>query len=40
MMPEMDGFGLAERIRAEPEIAATALLMLTSAGRPEDPECR
>ena len=39
MMPEMDGFGLAEHIRAEPEIAATALLMLTSAGRPEDPEC-
>ena len=33
IMPEMDGFDLAERIRGEPGLAATALLMLTS-GRP------
>ena len=36
MMPEMDGFTLAERIRATPELGATPLIMLSSAGRPED----
>jgi CheY-like chemotaxis protein len=36
MMPEMDGFGLAEQIRREPEIAGSRLLLLTSAGQPED----
>ena len=36
MMPEMDGLELARRIRGEPEIACVRLLLLTSAGRPED----
>jgi signal transduction histidine kinase/CheY-like chemotaxis protein len=35
-MPEMDGFELAKQIRAKPEWARTALLMMTSAGKPED----
>ena len=32
----MDGFDLAEQIRREPEIAAVRLLLLTSAGQPDD----
>ncbi len=36
MMPEMDGLGLAAEIRSEPAIARVRLLLLTSAGRPED----
>ena len=36
MMPEMDGFDLAEQIRREPEIAGVRLLLLTSAGQPDD----
>ena len=36
MMPEMDGFDLAARIREEPEIAGVRLLLLTSAGQPDD----
>ncbi len=36
MMPEMDGFDLAAAIRAEPGIAAVRLLLLTSAGLPDD----
>ena len=40
-MPSMDGFRLAELIRAERELAATPLMMLTSAGRRGDGErCR
>jgi signal transduction histidine kinase/DNA-binding response OmpR family regulator len=39
MMPEMDGFTLAERIRQSPELAESRLLMLTSAGLSE-PEAR
>jgi PAS domain S-box-containing protein len=35
-MPEMDGFALAEQIRRSPELAGTTVLMLTSAGQPED----
>jgi signal transduction histidine kinase/CheY-like chemotaxis protein len=31
MMPEMDGFAVAERIRARPEWAGTTLMMLSSA---------
>jgi PAS domain S-box-containing protein len=36
MMPGMDGFDLAEQIRREPDIAAVRLLLLTSAGQPDD----
>ena len=36
MMPGMDGFDLIERIRSEPGIAQVRLLLLTSAGPPED----
>jgi signal transduction histidine kinase/CheY-like chemotaxis protein len=36
MMPGMDGLGLAAKIRHEPAIAGVRLIMLTSAGRPED----
>jgi two-component system, sensor histidine kinase and response regulator len=36
MMPGMDGLGLAAKIRREPAIARVRLLLLTSAGRPED----
>jgi PAS domain S-box-containing protein len=35
-MPELDGFGLAERIRRRRSLAATRLLMLTSGPRPGD----
>ncbi|MGH9669335.1 MAG: response regulator [Terriglobales bacterium] len=35
-MPEMDGFMLAERIRKERGLKQTKLILLTSAGRPED----
>ncbi len=36
MMPGMDGLDLAEHIRSEPSIAGVRLLLLTSAGRPDD----
>jgi len=36
MMPEMDGLDLAQHIRSEPWIAQVRLLLLTSAGQPED----
>ncbi len=36
MMPEIDGFDLAERIRREPAIAGARLVLLTSAGQPDD----
>ena len=36
MMPEMDGFMLAERIQDHPELARTVLMMLSSAGQPGD----
>jgi PAS domain S-box-containing protein len=35
-MPELDGFGLAERIRRRRALRATRLLMLTSGPRPGD----
>ena len=35
-MPEMDGFMLAQRIRAMPELSGITILMLTSAGRSDD----
>jgi two-component system sensor histidine kinase/response regulator len=36
MMPGMDGLDLARHIRAEPAIAGIRLVLLTSAGRPDD----
>ena len=35
-MPDLDGFGLAERIQAHPELATTMIMMLSSAGRQGD----
>ena len=40
-MPEMDGFELAERIKADPENADTVIMMLTSSGlRGDAARCR
>jgi two-component system, sensor histidine kinase and response regulator len=36
-MPDMDGFEVAHRIKADPRIAGTRLVMLSSLGRPLDP---
>ncbi len=36
LMPGMDGLGLVSRIRAEPAIAGVRVILLTSAGRPEN----
>ena len=36
MMPEMDGFDLAARIQAQPELVGAALMMLSSGDRKED----
>jgi signal transduction histidine kinase/CheY-like chemotaxis protein len=35
-MPEMDGFTFAARVREDPDLAGTPILMLTSAGKPDD----
>jgi CheY-like chemotaxis protein len=35
-MPEMDGFMLVEHVRRQPAIAATPIILLTSAGQPGD----
>jgi two-component system, sensor histidine kinase and response regulator len=35
-MPETDGFTLAEKIQADPELSKTPVIMLTSANRPGD----
>ena len=40
MMPRMDGFDLAARIRERPALAAMRILMLTSAGRSDKEELR
>jgi two-component system sensor histidine kinase/response regulator len=34
MMPEMDGFALAEQIQQHPELARATVMMLSSAGQP------
>ncbi len=40
-MPDMDGFAVAERIRSDPSIAGATVMMLTSAGHPDDlAQCR
>ena len=36
MMPEMDGFELAERISKDPDLTTTTIIMLTSAGERGD----
>ena len=36
MMPDIDGFGLVERMRASPLLRDTQVIMLTSSNRPED----
>jgi two-component system sensor histidine kinase/response regulator len=36
MMPEMDGFDLAERIKQQPELAGATIMMLSSAGQRGD----
>ena len=36
MMPEMDGFALAEQIQQHPELADATLMMLSSADQPDD----
>ncbi len=36
MMPEMDGFSLAEEIQRDPELAGSLIMMLSSAGSPSD----
>jgi two-component system, sensor histidine kinase and response regulator len=36
VMPEMDGFALAEQIKAEPDLAAATIMMLSSADRQSD----
>ncbi|MGA2116797.1 MAG: response regulator [Bryobacteraceae bacterium] len=40
-MPEVDGFQLAEQVKGDPELAKTAIIMLTSAGQRGDGQrCR
>jgi signal transduction histidine kinase/CheY-like chemotaxis protein len=36
VMPEMDGFAVAERIRSEPSLATSTVMMLSSSDRTED----
>ena len=41
MMPEMDGFELAGRVRSDPDLDGCALIMLSSAARTGDADrCR
>ena len=37
-MPELSGFDVCEAVRADPDIAATLILMLTAKGRETDRE--
>ena len=39
-MPDDDGFALCEQIRSNAEFSDLKIIMLTSSGRPEDPERR
>lgn len=39
MLPGLDGFAVARRIRAAPELAATRIIMLTARTEPEDICC-
>jgi len=40
-MPEMDGFAVVEAVQRQPELSAAKIVMLTSAGMPDDiPRCR
>jgi two-component system, sensor histidine kinase and response regulator len=39
-MPDEDGFALCEQIRSKAEFSDLKIIMLTSSGRPEDPERR
>jgi CheY-like chemotaxis protein len=36
MMPEMDGFELAEHLKQHPDLAGATIMMLSSAGQPKD----
>ncbi len=36
MMPDIDGFGLVERMKQQPALRETRVIMLTSSNRPED----
>src|SRR6185369_6011732 len=38
-MPEMDGFTLAEKIKANPHFAGATIMMLSSAGQSSDQQC-
>ena len=40
MMPDMDGFTLAERIREDPRLKNCTLIMLSSAGQTENSVCK
>jgi CheY-like chemotaxis protein len=41
MMPELDGFGFARQVRANPRLKGVPMIMLSSASRPDDAQrCR
>ena len=40
MMPDMDGFDLADRVKNEPALSDTTLIMLTSAAEPDESRAR
>ena len=39
MLPGLDGFSVARRIRSAPELAATRIIMITARTQPEDVVC-